>query len=47
MEGRRAQPSKIVITDGEEKSKYESVEKVPEKYRPTVEKLIGKIHGFE
>ncbi len=47
MEGRRPQPSKIAITDGEEVSKYDSVEKVPEKYRPTVDKLLGKIRGFE
>jgi len=47
MEGRRSQPSKIAITDGEEKLKFESVEKVPEKYRPSVDKLLGKIRGSE
>jgi len=47
MEGRRPQPSKIAITDGDSKTSYDAVEKVPEKYRPTVDKLLAKIRGFE
>jgi len=36
-------PSKIIVKDGEEKIEAENVEKVPEKYRGRVEKLLGNV----
>lgn len=32
--------AKVVITEGEKKSEYESLEKVPEAHRPTVDRLL-------
>jgi len=43
MEGRKLVPNKIVVMDRDETLTYESLEKVPEKYRPIVEKLIGRL----
>ena len=43
MEGRKIVPSKIVITDRDETTTFASLDKVPEKYRPTVDKLLGKV----
>ncbi len=43
MEGRKIMPKKIVITDRDETTTFESLNKVPEKYRATVDKLLGKV----
>lgn len=39
-------PAKVVIKDGKESKEYESLEKVPEGHRATVERLMGKVRVF-
>ncbi len=45
-EGETVTPSKIVIVDGDETLKFETIAKVPEKYKATVEGLV-KLRGNE
>lgn len=39
-------PDKITVTEGKEKKSYDSLDKVPEEYRGTVEKLISRVRGL-
>jgi hypothetical protein len=43
VEGGKVVPSKIVVKDGKESEEYESLEKVPEAHRATVERLLGRV----